>query len=228
MPSIVSAYIYLIALAFCLFLLSKASARTIEYRPGSKAGIEFVVPYGPFGWLTHEGKAELTRASLFIDSENLSSTTGEFSVALSGMTLGNPEKDCHMREALGLNYAQSDFPGKHVCTENFDLPKAGKNAVVFPEILFKILSVRNITQSDQEATFEVEGQWTIHGVSKKQLLAIKLSPDKEKIRVSTTTKFHLQDFKMKVKPAKIFFFPLEVKDPVSVEIDLWLDAYPGL
>jgi len=217
---------------FTLFILLFAStslhARTVEYRQGSKAGIEFTVPYGPFGFFSHSGKAELDRASLLIDSENLSSMTGEFSVTLAAMNMNNKERNCHMREALGLNYALSEFPSRHICDENFEIPKTGKNAIVYPEILFRILSIKNISQMDNEATFEVEGQWTIHGVSKKQILAIKLSPDKEKMRISTTAKFNLKDYGVKVKPVKVMLLPIEVVDPITVEINLLMDSYPAL
>ncbi len=230
---IITAYMKIFSLPTLLFVfttLSAAplSARTVEYRLGSKAGIEFTVPYGAFGLFSHKGKAELDRASLLIDSENLSSTTGEFSVNLAGMTMEHKEKNCHMRESLGLNYAASDFPDKHVCDDNFELPQTGKNAIVYPEIIFRILAIKNISQTDNEATFEVEGQWTIHGVTRKQLLPIKLSPDKDKMRISTTAKFNLKDFGLKIRPVKFFFFPVHVVDPITVDINLLMDSYPAL
>jgi len=216
----------LIILVFVLPTFSMLFARTVEYRQGSKAGIEFTVPYGPFGLFSHEGKAELDRASLLIDSENLLSMTGEFSVTLAGMSMSSKEKNCHMRESLGLNYSVSDFPAKHICDENGELPKTGKNAIVYPEILFRILSIKNISQADNEATFEVEGQWTIHGISRKQILPIKLSPDKEKMRISTIAKFRLSDYGLKIIPVSVFLLPLKVTEPITVEINLLMDSYP--
>jgi len=130
-----------------------------------------------------------------------------------------------MREAIGLNYDLSDFPKEHVCSETHTISATGKNSVVFPEIIFKIVSVKSLDPTgrilmDKVTPIEVEGQWTIHGISKKEILNMKISPEKEKFRVQGDTQFSLKDYNVVVKSGKVLFLTISAKDNVNLSLSI--------
>jgi polyisoprenoid-binding protein YceI len=198
------------------------TAQSANFKLADKSGIEFHIPYTAG---THDGEARISKAQLNLDFDRPGISMGEFIVPIEMMTTGNPERDCHMREALGLNYEQSDFPKEHACNDKHQLPNSGKNAVVFPEIIFKILSLRSLDPSgkilhDKETNIEVEGQWTIHGVSKKEKIPMKINSSGEKIVIHGETKFSLKDYNIVVKSGKVLFVTIGVKDTVRVNFDI--------
>ncbi|MGZ3789165.1 MAG: YceI family protein [Bacteriovorax sp.] len=214
-------------IAFTLLFSSGAFSQPKLYRPMQKSGVQFHLPY-TMG--THDGEAPLGKAQVFFDLENPGATTGEFRIPIDTMTTGNEERDCHMREALGLKYDQSDFPKEHVCSDSHHLPESGKNSVVFPEILFKISALKSLDKSgnialEGETPIEVEGTWSIHGVSQKALIPMKITPMKQKFKVTGETLLSLKSFDITVKPAKVLFFTIEVKDQVKVNFDLTMETF---
>jgi hypothetical protein len=94
------------------------------------------------GWTlgTHEGQASRVTGSVQGQVEPFSIGPGEFRVPVAGMSTGSATRDCHMREALGLDYSHSRFPGEHVCV-NDRVPASGPDAIVFPDIIVRIAGV---------------------------------------------------------------------------------------
>lgn len=212
----------------CLLLLiiSNSSFGEIkEYKLVEKTGVTFHLPY-TLG--THDGEVRIGKDHLNMDLTNPINSSGEFIVSIDSMTTGDSKRDCHMREALGLNYEQSDFPKEHVCNENNQLPLTGKNAVVFPEIIYKILSLKSLDKSgtihaDMETLVEVEGQWTIHGVNQKEKMLLKMTPENGKFRIQGETQFSLKSYNVVVKSAKVLFITIEVKDHAKVNFNLLIE-----
>src|SRR5260370_18933573 len=80
-------------------------------------------------------------------------------------------RDCHMREALGLDYRSSHFPSEHVCDRDNELPASGPDAVVFRDLQFALKELRPIDDprllhQGKPVSVRIQGIWTIHGVSK--------------------------------------------------------------
>jgi polyisoprenoid-binding protein YceI len=213
-------------IVFTLLFSSQAFPSSKTYTLVDKSRVLFHLPY-TMG--THDGEAIAGKSKINFDREHPDATTGELLFPIEMMFTGNDKRNCHMREALGLKYDQSDFPEVHVCNELNRLPESGKNAVVFPEITFKISSLKSLDKSggilpDGETSIEVEGIWNIHGITQKAVIPVKLILADQKIRVQGETVLSLKSFDVIVKPVKILFFTVAVKDLVKVNFDFTMNA----
>lgn len=206
-----------IILCYLLFPMSvMASTSPLQYKPTlENASIQFFLPY-TLG--IHEGKVNQIEGKVVLDVNNLSEIKGEFSVPINSLTTGDRERDCHLQESLGLNYTVSDFPEKHVCDHN-QLPASGKNAVVYPIIHFKVLKTKVLPE---ENSIEVEGEWTIHGVTHADQIKMKMIPEGKNIRLKGETKFSLKNYGIVVKSAKVLFVTISVKDELRLVLNLLL------
>lgn len=194
--------------------------------PPPNSGIQFFVPY-TFG--THEGEVRMITGSLSLDLADPSMSRGDFSVPISSMTTHKAQRDCHMMEALGLDYGDSDFPEEHVCNDDDEVPTAGKNAIKYPTINLKIHSIKSlepskIIYSDKETNIEVDGEWLIHGKKYQWLFPMRLIPEGEKFRVKGEVPFSLKNHDVVVKPIKVLFMNIAVKDNIKTNFDLILEA----
>ncbi len=176
-------------------------------------------------WSIDEGskidiRAKYTFGTHELTTDNISGTitelkgqySGDFAVPISSIKEGNPKLECHLQEALGLNYEKSDYPNKHICTDDHKIPSEGLNSISYPDIRFKIEDLRKA-----EDRFFVTGQWTIHGVSKTEKMEILFKEiDSELIKLNGKIKFNLKDYGVTVKKA----FIISVNDEVEVSIDL--------
>ncbi len=125
---------------------------------------------------------------------------------------GNSELECHLQEALGLNYEKSNYPDKHVCTDDDKVPSEGPNSISYPDIRFE---VENLEKAKDR--FLVTGQWTIHGITKKEKIDILFQEiDSESIKLQGRIKFNLKDYGVVVKKA----FIVSVDDEVEAVLDL--------
>jgi polyisoprenoid-binding protein YceI len=192
-------------LIFCYPLICFATPEVYkpEISSGKNIGVKFTIPY-TFG--THEGVSHIILGEVTIDTSNPSVSTGEFIVPINSFKTNDDERDCHLREALGLNY---------------------QNSVIYPMINFKILSVTSqdsIKQIplDRESMIDVEGQWTIHGITKQVKLPMKIIPNGKKFRTIGEFPFSLSDYNIIVKSNKILFVTIGVKDQLKVLIDFSL------
>jgi polyisoprenoid-binding protein YceI len=142
--------------------------------------------------------------------------TGALSVPIASLDTDNKERDCHLQEAMGINYEKSDFPKNHVCRKDDTLPTEGPNSVVYPHIKFEITKMKSPTVA--------EGFWEMHGVRKPIEVQVQATIDKESVRVKGKHEFRLSDFGIQVKPAKIVFVTISVRDPATVEFDLLFET----
>ncbi|MBI2607154.1 MAG: YceI family protein [Deltaproteobacteria bacterium] len=165
---------------------------------------------------THEGKASAARAEVAAELAPFSVRGGFIEVPIASLSSDDAKRDCHTREALGLDYAKSDFPGSHVC-EDGKLPSEGKNAVAFPTIRFDIASV---TAPDAAGNAVARGKWTIHGVTRESTpIPITITPllgKKAAFRVHGSASLSLKEYGIAVKN----FLLISVSDSVMVNFDL--------
>jgi hypothetical protein len=144
--------------------------------------------------------------------------TVEVSFLIAGFKSNDSTLDCHLRESLGLDYAISDFPDSHVCSQD-RLPAEGKNAVVFDQIQFKTLDSLDIDFSkigEEEVIMEVPGSWTLHGVRREAPAQVKIQKTSNGYRVLGKHGFSLKDFGIVVKK----FLFVSVQDQVEAEWDI--------
>jgi len=180
-----------------------------------KSSIHYFLPYSTG---TSEGDVRAVDGSVTLDPDHPSAVSGEFTVPISSIDSGSAKRTCHLQEALGLNYAVSDFPNDHVC-DGDKLPLTGKNSVVFTTIHFKVLKITSMTEA---ASIEVEGEWVIHGVSHSDHLKMKMIREGTGLRLKGETQFSLKNYGIVVKPAKIAFITISVHDELRVVLDLLL------
>lgn len=214
-----------------LILTSALSAygESREFRipviPPTNTKIALSIPY-TFG--THKGEARLFSGKISIDSLVPSNSRGNFSVPINSLGSGNDERDCHMMEALGLDYSVSDYPETHVCTATNNLPVEGKNAPKYPTINLIVHGLKSIDAgkiifSDKETEVEVDGEWSIHGKSYRWVFPMKLIPEGNNFRVKGEVPFSLRNHDIILKPAKFLFIDISVKDIIKVNFDILLE-----
>ena len=144
--------------------------------------------------------------------------TAEVSFLIAGFKSNDTTLDCHLRESLGLDYALSEFPDSHVCSQD-RLPTEGKNAVVFDQIQFKTNDSLDIDLSnigEEEVIMEVPGSWTLHGVRREAPAQVKIQKTSNGYRVLGKHGFSLKDFGVVVKK----FLFVSVQDQVEAEWDV--------
>ena len=180
-----------------------------------KSSIHYFLPYSTG---TSEGDVKTVEGSATLDSDHPTDVSGEFTVPISSIDSGNSTRTCHLTEALGLNYAVSDFPAEHICDGN-KLPETGKNSIAYPTIHFKVLKIKALAE---ENMIDVEGEWTIHGVTHADHLQLKMTREGKDLKLKGETQFSLKNYGIQVKPAKIAFITIRVHDELRVVLDLVL------
>ena len=210
----------ILSVAFCLFAQpSLAQQYQIVPNANSGTGVALVIPYD-LG--THHGSALQIAGGLVI-SENFASITGGFTVPIDSLNTGNPTRDCHMRESLGLDYSKSHFPKAHVCDSKNQLPSAGVDAAAFQTIEFKLLNVTGEVASQMKAgnTFTVtaNGTWSVHGIEKSLSFAMKVIVLANGIlNIKGSVPFAISDYGIIVKP----LLGIGVKNNMSADLDIFL------
>lgn len=187
--------------------------------------VQFFVKYA-LG--THKGYASRVHGQIVLN-ENYELLKSDLRLNLSEMSSNDNTRDCHMREAMGIEYAQSRFPGDHVCDSNDRIPTVGPDSVVYPQVMFKIEKIfgtENLKFQDHKPVMiKADVMVTMHGTSKViPALPIRLTPrvyDNSLVgfRVLTTFNISLKEFNVMVKPAKIGPITRGVDDIVPVKID---------
>jgi polyisoprenoid-binding protein YceI len=185
-------------------------------------GISTALSYS-FG--THRNRVTRAQGEVRLDPDLAGSVTGELRVPIDALVSDSAERDCHMREALGLDYKRSRFPDEHLCS-NDRLP-AG--AVVFQEIILQIRggnapAVTTLAVG-KETPISVDAAWTIHGVTRPARLQLTVSRDAKTpgaVRIHGTSDVRLADFGVVVKSAQVLFVKSSVGDTATVQFDLTL------
>jgi len=190
---------------------------SIDYKPviGIHSSVKYALPYS-MG--THRGRVKRMTGTVSLDLEQ-SMGSGELHVPIDSIDTGNKEQDCHLIEAMGLNYRVSDFPKEHTCDKNDHVATSGKNSVAYPEIIFKISSIK---ASEKAGNFTVSGVWTIHGISHPSQFDTKIIHQGNSLKIQGEIQFSLKDYGVEVKSAHILFVTISVKDEVSMVFDLEL------
>jgi polyisoprenoid-binding protein YceI len=206
-----------LALSVALAVTS-ASAGEKTLRVTDQPDIEWSVSY-TLG--THRGTAGPPTVDARSDAAGSALTSLVLRFPLESVRSGNATRDCHLREALGLDYKVSHYPAAHVCNKKNEIPATGADQVAFPEIVFEMspeaAPLRFVPPAPgQTSEIEIPGTWTIHGVSRPDrvtatLSAVGTSPIV--IRVEGEHALSLRDFGVLVKP----FLMVTVGDRVHVK-----------
>src|SRR5262245_35509977 len=120
------------ALTLATHLAQAANQRYIFSSSGA-TGISFRLPYTGG---THTGSARSASGTLTFDPSSLIRINAHIVVPIDDIHSGDSKRDCHMREALGLDYTRSQFPKSHVCDNANRIPTSGPDSVVYPTIEF--------------------------------------------------------------------------------------------
>ncbi len=206
--------------------LGKDIGYTLVPLSSDDSGIHFEIGYGalvPLG--THRGVAKVASVEVVADLEALTLTSAKFTVPLDQMTSGDSKRDCHMREALGIDYVnkQSAFPENHVCKSDFTLPETGVDSVVFPTIQMEFKAGIGSAKRSETGVVDIQTkvELTIHGVMKVYPVSLHVEPDssvKGQSRVTSQFDVPLKDFSLTVKKAG----PIGVADHAVVKVDIRL------
>lgn len=196
---------------------ARAAERTYALAPpsGHPTGIRFRLPY-TLG--THDGEALEATGTATFDPASRKAIRGSFRVPIRSIRTGNDARDCHLLEALGLDYAKSGYPEDHVCDGDDHLPSAGPDAIAYPDIEFRARALRE----EKNQITAIEGDWVIHGVSRPARIAVTATPEGEGFRLKGETRISLKDHGIEVKSAKILFATIRVEDQAVVSMDLRL------
>jgi polyisoprenoid-binding protein YceI len=229
------------AAAWALIVLIAFASASLPKAQGTVPGRWVIVPranadFGmtfSLGWSlgTHQGQASSVTGSMQAQLEPLAITDGEFHVPISSMSTGSTTRDCHMREALGIDYAHSHFPAQHVCV-NDQVPASGPDSVVFPEIVLRVRGVRPVQAAANQAATALPGltlgkpaevsavlDLSIHGVTRQVVTPVRLQLVKQDtVQAETEFDWKLADFGVVVIMPRL----LRVDDAVKVKLKLLL------
>ncbi len=182
----------------------------------------------PYTLGTHDGAAKEANGSVTLDLKHIQGAKGSVRVPIRSMDTDHSNRDCHMREALGLDYSASDYPEEHVCDSNDQLPVSGKNSVVHPDIEFQVKEVRPRDASepirlDRMIQVDVDGQWKIHGVTREVRIPMRMTLSAAGFRIQGESVILLQDYGVEVKSAKILIATISVGKEATVKLDLFFE-----
>lgn len=183
----------------------------------------------PYSMGTHHELVTAVDGTLRIDPETLRLERGRLEIPLAAFRSDDPQRGCHLREALGLDYARARYPRDHVCDGQNHLPASGPDAIAFPAIVLELSKGGPAAGSTGEV--EVEGVLTVHGSSRPVRLHLAVSRDGSSpgtLRVRGRVPIHLAEFGVQVKPAKVLFVSITVRDEITVAVDALLELVrPG-
>jgi polyisoprenoid-binding protein YceI len=197
---------------FILFIYSAwlSSALATVLVPMKESKVYLSIPY-TMG--THELEGKDFLGSAHLDESNLQMSEGRFSLAVDRITGQKKTLLCHMKEALTLDYEKSDFPEEHIC-EDDKLPSEGKNAPVYPEI--EVQQLKPISIDGTTMTVK----WTIHGVSREQVIPVSIRWDKQSRKLTVKSNFSIDRKEYDITVKKFFFVGVDEKIPLKLDLVL--------
>jgi len=213
-------------LAALLPVAALGDPRTYRVAPpaeGSKAEAIVVYSLG-----NHTQTAQEIRGEVTLDPTTLSGGSGSVVVPIAGIHGDGSTRDCHMREALGIDYAAGGrFPKEHVCDGQNQLPASGPESVAFPDIRLEILGARplddlSLLDSGKPVRVELDARWTLHGVSKQQKELTRVVREGNGLHARGRSTLVLADHGVVVKATKVLFAEIKVGDAVTITYDLRL------
>ena len=207
--------------------LGVARADPASFRPVPTPGTPAVVIRVPYTLGTHEHRVATVRGGVRLDPTTLTSDGGHLVARIDDIVSESPERDCHLREAIGLDYSFSRFPREHVCDGANRLPTAGPDAVAYPEVTLDVLSARPLDPVDRpsEVRLDVAATWTLRGVSRPAHLSLSVSRPssrRDALRVRGRATLRLDDFGIVVKSARALFVTISAGEVATAEIDVLL------
>ena len=221
-----------VCLAALLPYAALAEPRTYRVAPtaeGSKAEAVVVYSLG-----THAQVAQDIRGEVTLDPTTLAGGSGTVVVPIAGIRGDGSTRDCHMREALGLDYsAGGRFPKEHVCDGENRLPASGPESIAFPDIRLEILGARpldelSLLDAGKPVRVELDARWTMHGVSRQQKELTRVVREGNGLHARGRSTVVLADYGIVVKATKVVFAEIKVGDAVAVTYDLrLLPVEPG-
>jgi polyisoprenoid-binding protein YceI len=189
--------------------------------PGSSSSASSILFKIPYSLGTHDGVVKAASGTLQLEGKSFLTARGEFRVPIASIETGDRNRDCHLLEAMGLDYVASGYPEEHVCDSEDRLPAEGPNRVTHSEIQFRLKSVRAVEGSVDR--IEAEGDWTMHGVTRTVKIPFQVTALEEGgFRVRGEHRFSISEYGIEVKPAKILLLKITVDDVATVTFDLRL------
>ena len=190
------------------------------------AGITLEVPY-TLG--VQRERVVAVDGELRLDPATLALEPGRLVVPLDAIVSDDATRRCHLREALGLDYARSRYPREHVCKGD-RLPPSGPDAIAFPEVVLELsragpLGDPAVLDRGGEVEVEAQGAFTIHGVTRPVRLRLAATRDASApgaLRLRGRHVFRLADFGVVVKPVQILFVKISVGAEVTAVVDVRL------
>jgi hypothetical protein len=215
-----------VVLAVLLPVAALGEPRTYRVAPvseGSKAEAIVVFSLG-----SHTQTAQEIRGEVTLDTATLTGGSGSVVVPLAGIHGDGSTRDCHMREALGLDYtAGGRFPKEHVCDDQNRLPASGPESIAFPDIRLEILGARplddlSLLESGKPVRVELDARWTVHGMTKQQKELTRVVREANGLHARGRSTVVLADHGVVVKPVKVLFAEITIGNAVTVTYDLRL------
>ena len=200
--------------------------RTYRVAPpaeGSKAEAVVVYSLG-----SHTQVAQDIRGEVTLDPTTLAGGSGTVVAPIAGIHGDGGTRDCHMREALGIDYAAGGrFPKEHVCDGQNRLPASGPESAAFPDVRLDVLGARPLDDPGLLASWkpvrvELDVRWTVHGVAKERKELTRVVREADGLHVRGRSTVVLAEHGVVVKPVKVLFSEIKVGDAVSVTYDLRL------
>src|ERR1700680_3635618 len=172
-----------------------ADSRTYEIRSGGKSVAEF---HAEDSYDSFDGKTNVITGTIVSDPANPGNATVNLSVDLKLLDTG-------------------------VALRNREMGELYLESAKYPNVTFKSVSVeapRSI-EPNQPADIKIEGDFTLHGVTKRMTLPVRvvLIPD-GRIHATSIFRVKLPDFGINV-PQNIL---VTVEDQVPVRLDVWATA----
>ena len=216
-------WLILAALLPAAGLAEPRTYRVASPAEGSKAEAVVVYSLG-----SHTQVAQEIRGGVTLDPTTLASGSGAVVVPIAGIRGDGGTRDCHMREALGLDYAAGGrFPKEHVCDGQDRLPASGAEAVAFPDIRLEVLGSRPLDElalleAGKPVRVELDVRWTLHGVARPGRELVRVLRDGAGLRARGRSTVNLAEHGVQVRPTKVLFAEIKVGDAVTVTYDLRL------
>jgi polyisoprenoid-binding protein YceI len=172
-----------------------AQSRTYQIAPDSKNVVEF---HAEDTYDSFDGRTHKVTGAIAADAANPSAATVEVTIDMASLDTGNGLRNREMRE-LYLDTKEH------------------------PTATFKSVSVAapEAIGPNQPADIKVTGDFTLHGVTKRMTIPVRvvLIPD-GRVHATSTFTVHMPDFGISV-PKNIL---VTVDDNVPVRLDLWAVA----
>ena len=153
----------LLLVTLVAFAAGPASTDVKTLHVAGQPDIEWSVPY-TLG--THRGTAGPVTLDARSNAAGTELTSLVLRIPIESLHSGNAKRDCHLKEALGLDYSVSRYPKEHVCDGHDEIPSTGPDRVAFPAIVFEMSSVPAplkyvLPAAGQKSEVEIPGKWTV-------------------------------------------------------------------